>query len=105
MSRLLDIQQRIQDTNALIKQTERTVSGSSGSPSVLANLRSLEKRRQMLEQDFFEIADRTICVCGHRWRYHVGGSDYCVMTMCPCRKFNERKPLSSSGGGTADGER
>lgn len=65
-SRLLDIQQRIQDTNALIKQTERTVTGTS-SPSTIANLRSLEKRRAMLEQDFYSVTEQySRDVCSYR---------------------------------------
>lgn len=78
-SRLLDLQQRIQDTNALIKQTERTVSGTSGSPSIIANLRSLEKRRQMLEQDFFAVTEQySRDVCSYRMfsqtdRYKLSG--------------------------------
>mgnify|MGYP000408300858 CR=1 FL=1 len=77
-SRLLDIQQRIQDTNALIKQTERMVSGTS-SPSTIANLRSLEKRRQMLEQDFYAVTEQhSRDVCSYRMfsltdRYKLSG--------------------------------
>jgi hypothetical protein len=52
MSRLLALQQKIQDTNALISQIERSVTGPETSKAVIANLSSLEKRRQMLEDDF-----------------------------------------------------
>lgn len=53
MSRITDLQQRIQDTAALIRQMEKSVSasGPSVSASVLANIRSLEKRLAMLEHD------------------------------------------------------
>jgi hypothetical protein len=79
MSRLTDLQQKIQDTNALIAQMERSVAGKSVPSSVLANIRSLEKRRAMLEQDFLLVADRqSRDVCSYRMfnpgeRYKLSG--------------------------------
>jgi hypothetical protein len=82
MSRLADLQQRIQDTNVLIEQMERRVAGAtnaSGASSHFANIRSLEKRRSMLEREFVNAADRqSRDVCSYRMfargdRYKLSG--------------------------------
>lgn len=67
MSRLLDIQAKIQDTNALISKIERSLPTERPAPSMLANLRSLQKRVEMLEKDFAVLADRrSKDVCSYR---------------------------------------
>ena len=77
MSRLADLQQRIQDTNVLIEQMERRVSGTpnaSGASSHFANIRSLEKRRSMLEREFVHAADRqSKDVCSYQGQPKTGG--------------------------------
>lgn len=66
-SRLLHLQEKIQDTNALISQMERTLRTSEAPPSVIATIRSLESRRQLLEQDFLALAERkSLDVCSYR---------------------------------------
>jgi hypothetical protein len=66
MSRLLDLQHKIQDTNAMIAKIERSVS-EHPAPSLLANLRSLQRRVEMLESDFAVLADRrSQDVCSYR---------------------------------------
>jgi hypothetical protein len=66
-SRLLDLQQRIQDTNALIAQMQRSLQSPDVPRSVIATLRSLESRLQMLEHEFLELASRkSLDVCSYR---------------------------------------
>lgn len=57
MSRLLALQENIQSTDTMITQLERTLT-LDAPRSAWANLRSLESRREMLEQEFFALADR-----------------------------------------------
>jgi len=58
MSLLLEIQEKVHDTNAAIARMERAVATHGESPSLLASIRSLEKRRKFLEAEFLELADR-----------------------------------------------
>lgn len=59
MSILVELQERVEKTNALIAQCERTIATAGVAPplSVLASVRSLEKLRQRLEAQFYEVAD------------------------------------------------
>jgi hypothetical protein len=56
MNRLLDIQQKLQETTAALARMQRSVVQYPDKPSLLASLRSFEKRRASLEQDFLAIA-------------------------------------------------
>jgi hypothetical protein len=60
MSALLELQDRIQSTSALIEQHERSVAVIQGQvpPSLLANIRSLEKLKKRLEVEFLEVASQ-----------------------------------------------
>lgn len=65
--RLLDLQQRIQDTNALIAQMQRSLQSPNAPRSVVATLRSLESRLQVLEEEFQVFAARkSLDVCSYR---------------------------------------
>lgn len=57
MSRLLEIQQQLQETNAAISNLERATAQSDPSPSLQAMVSSLTKRQRNLEAKFLEAAD------------------------------------------------
>jgi len=58
MSALTELQDRIQSTGALIDQYERSVAEVKDQvpPSLLANIRALEKLKKRLEAEFLEVA-------------------------------------------------
>jgi hypothetical protein len=59
MSALVELRDRIQSTNALIMQYESSIAeikGDATPPSLLANVRSLEKLKRRLEAEFLEEA-------------------------------------------------
>jgi hypothetical protein len=59
MSVLVELRDRIQSTSALIMEYERSIAeikGQSPPPSLLANVRSLEKLKKRLEAQFLEVA-------------------------------------------------
>jgi hypothetical protein len=63
MSEIREIQEKLQDTNAAIARIERSIAANPHFPSLVANLRSLEKRREDLQRDFRAEA--------HRLEFHV----------------------------------
>ncbi|TXT38183.1 MAG: hypothetical protein FD138_464 [Planctomycetota bacterium] len=66
MSLLLDLQDKLRDTGALIAQHEKAMA-TSQSPSVAASLRSLQKRNRRLEAEFTEAAESAgVDVCSYR---------------------------------------
>lgn len=68
MSKLLDIQSKLQDTSAAIAQFERAYSASPNSASVSATLKSFEKRRRQLEDEFLRAAAQLgTDVCSYRF--------------------------------------
>jgi hypothetical protein len=67
MSRLEDLQRELQRTAAAIVHAERTLAAHPGIPSVAATLRTIQKRRESLEEQFFEAASaQGLDVCGYR---------------------------------------
>jgi hypothetical protein len=60
MSALVELQHRIQSTNALIAEHERAAVSVGPSPprSLLANIRALEKLKKRLESEYLEVADQ-----------------------------------------------
>lgn len=67
MSRILEIQDNLQDTAAAIARLERAVREDPQSRSLLAMIRSLEKRQQEQEADFLLEADSLgVDVCSYR---------------------------------------
>jgi hypothetical protein len=67
MSDLFDITRNLQDTNAMIAQLERDLASYPHMPALLLNLKSLEKRRRMLETEFAAAAERSeIDICSYR---------------------------------------
>src|SRR5215469_10964227 len=64
---ILDLQAKLQDTNAAIAELERAVLRDPASMSLAANLRSLQKRHAMLEESFVSLAnDLELDVCKYR---------------------------------------
>jgi hypothetical protein len=51
MSNLRDIQEKLQDTNSAIARLEKVLPNYADRPSLLLNLKSLQKRKQKLEQE------------------------------------------------------
>ncbi len=61
------IQDEIQDLNALLAQHERALASHPGEKSLRANINTLKRRRQILEDDFLEAAARVEAdVCSYR---------------------------------------
>jgi hypothetical protein len=58
MSAIVELQDRIQSTNALIAEHERAIalSGKDAPGSVVANIRALEKLQRRLEREYFQVA-------------------------------------------------
>lgn len=74
MSTLLEIAEKLQDTQAAVVRLERTAALNPDSPSVVLSLNSLRKRQQNLEEQFAEIADRLgVDVCSYRMFPEKGG--------------------------------
>ncbi len=73
MPDILDLQEKLQDTTAAIAQLEHAVIENPDTPSLAANLRSLHKRREVLEALFLEMAnqlEQDVC----RYRLFVAGT-------------------------------
>lgn len=67
MTDLTAIQEELQDFNALIARHERTLAAQPGEKSLRANIQTLRRRRQVLEDDFLEAAARVEAdVCSYR---------------------------------------
>lgn len=67
MSRLEDLQRELQRASAAIVHAERTLAANPDVPSVAATLRTIQKRRENLEGEFFaEAAAQGLDVCGYR---------------------------------------
>ncbi len=67
MSRLEDLQRELQRTSAAIVHAERTLAAYPDTPSVAATLRTIQKRREGLEEQFLAAAaDLGLDVCGYR---------------------------------------
>ncbi len=67
MSELLEIQERLQESGAVIARLEASLIDHPPSPSLLANLRSLHKMHRSLEADFVRAADeRGLDICSYR---------------------------------------
>ncbi|HUY91932.1 MAG TPA: hypothetical protein VMV10_24540 [Pirellulales bacterium] len=68
MSRILDLQEKLQDTSAAIAEFERAVAHEPDSVSLAAMLKSFAKRKQQLEDDFRSTAaDIGTDVCRYRF--------------------------------------
>jgi len=57
MSELFEIQERLQQSGAIIARLEATLIDQPASESVIANLRSLRKMQRSLEAEFLRAAD------------------------------------------------
>ncbi len=67
MSVLLEITEKLQDTQAAIHKLEEAISRQPPTPSVIATLSTLEKRQRDLEAQFSELtADQHFDVCSYR---------------------------------------
>lgn len=67
MSELAELQAKLQDTHAAIVRIERMLTDNPDLPSLLANMRSLQKRHKNLEADFLAAAyELGVDVCTYR---------------------------------------
>lgn len=67
MSRILELQEKLQDTSAAIAELERALSEDPGSSSIIRSMRSVEKRYKDLEADFItETSKLEVSVCKYR---------------------------------------
>jgi len=67
MSRLLEIQELLQETGAAIARIEPSLTQAPNRPSLLLTLQSLRKRQEELEADFLDAADQLgEDVCSYR---------------------------------------
>ncbi len=67
MTRLLQIQERLQETIATIRRLEATLSEHPGSPSLHANIGSLQKIQKTFEAEWLEATNqRGFDVCSYR---------------------------------------
>jgi hypothetical protein len=67
MSRLEDLQRELQRASAAVVRAERTLAANPDVPSVAATLRTIQKRRENLEQQFLAVAAQEgLEVCGYR---------------------------------------
>lgn len=67
MSEILNLQQKIQETGALIAQTERAFAADPTSFGLQLSLRSLEKHKRDLEEEFRQVAAQIgVEVCTYR---------------------------------------
>lgn len=70
MSRIADLQRDIQDATAAIARAERVVAEYPQFPSAVVTLRSAEKRRTDLEEQFFQVSSEIgQNVCSYRVQY------------------------------------
>ena len=58
MIELLEIQQKLQDTQAAIAKTQKAISENPQTDSLIVNLRGLQNRSEYLEKEFLEAASR-----------------------------------------------
>ncbi len=67
MSELFSVQERLQEAGATIARLEASLVDHPATASLLANIRSLRKNRQLLEAQFLRAADdRGLDVCSYR---------------------------------------
>jgi hypothetical protein len=67
MSRLEELQRELQDASMAIAHAQRTLAAHPQTPSVLATLRTIEKRRENLEEQFSVVANEMgLDVCSYR---------------------------------------
>ena len=67
MSRLEELQRELQSAAAAVAHAERTLAAHPTTPSVAATLRTIKKRRENLEEQFFAAAKaQGLDVCGYR---------------------------------------
>jgi hypothetical protein len=67
MSRLEDLQKELQGVSAAVVHAERTLAANPNVPSVAATLRTIQKRRENLEEEFLVVAAaQGLDVCGYR---------------------------------------
>jgi hypothetical protein len=67
MSRLEDLQRELQRTSAAVVRAERTLAANPNVPSVAATLRTIQKRLENLQEQFFAAAAAEgLDVCGYR---------------------------------------
>lgn len=67
MSALLEVTDRLQDTEAAIRQLEQAIAQQPPTPSVIATLHTLQKRQRYLEAEFSEAAAvQHLDVCSYR---------------------------------------
>jgi hypothetical protein len=67
MPDLLDLQEKLQDTSAAIARIQRAIVANPNAPSLIGNLRSLQKRWDDLEEDFRQAAHHLeLDVCHYR---------------------------------------
>jgi hypothetical protein len=70
MSRLADLQRDLQDASAAVAHAEKVLAAHPNVPSVAATLRTIERRRASLEEQFFAAADELgLDACGYRIEY------------------------------------
>ncbi len=67
MSKLLELQEKLQETNAAIVQLEQALSNDPSSISLTRNLKSIQKRYDSLEADFLSEASKMeVSICKYR---------------------------------------
>lgn len=67
MSQLAELQKDLQDVSAAVARAERTLAAHPDVPSVAATLRTIQKRRENLEEQFFAVANEMgLDVCSYR---------------------------------------
>lgn len=81
MSNLLDIQSQLRDTSEAIAKSEQAVASEPTSAAARTMLRSFEKRRRVLEEDFFTAAGLVgTDVCSYR--FFSGAGRAAVSPLC-----------------------
>ncbi len=67
MTRVQELQVELQRTSAAIAHAERTLAANPTIPSVAATLRTIQRRQQNLEEQFFAATSmQGLDVCGYR---------------------------------------
>lgn len=67
MSSLLDVTEKLNDTQAMIRMVQKQLTGDPSNPALLASLRSLTIRAETLEDDFVAAAGReSLDICSYR---------------------------------------
>lgn len=81
MSKLAELQMELQEASAAIVRAERTVAQHPDIPSAAATLRTIIKRRDNLEQQFFAEANEVgLDVCGYRIEPNEGRATIAAVT-------------------------